>query len=99
MNLKKLKDTLNKIEDDKTLEKFYITDMMRGMEDPRAEIGIAFFDDEEEHSKLYDFLDEEGMKELKPMVNKLWQLSKEVVACSLNDESFESMTEREPDCE
>ena len=54
--LKQVKDALNKLPDE-LLDKYFITHCM-GLEDPEAQIGLVWFDDEENEDKL------RGMQEM-----------------------------------
>jgi len=94
-SLKDLKDALNKIDDDETLDNFYITHQM-WLEDGEAEIGLTFQCDEEDYDKHNKLLETEGMEVMSEFAKQITEDVKKVVICQIDEEKYDDYMEDAP---
>ncbi|MCJ7816323.1 MAG: hypothetical protein MUP55_00560 [Candidatus Aenigmarchaeota archaeon] len=87
VNLKELKDALNKLPDDR-LEHFYI---MHGMatEDPEPKLMLVFYDDEENWDKCREMYDLPETNVLVRFANELWHDAMKGMIGMLDSEKME----------
>ncbi len=94
INLKQLKEALNTLSDE-NLDKYEVTNMNTGdFEDPDNKVDVIFFADEEEHSKLLEIFELDGMKTVKKFVQDIVNDSRKVFAASIDDEYKEFLSEQ-----
>jgi len=95
ISLKKLKEALNKIDDDK-LKYFTATHQMSGFENPETKVGVVFFADEELHCELGEIFDKKEINVVKNFVEQIVTATKESVCAELDGDYLEYVSEKEP---
>jgi hypothetical protein len=94
VNLKQLKDALNKLPD-RNLEKFYA---MHGMcfEEPEAKLCVVFFDDEEKWDEHLKLLKTPEAKVIKEFVEAVWDDAKKAMICIIDPDKVDDYIDDTP---
>ena len=87
VNLKELKDALNKLPDDK-LESLYLTHDMC-TEEPQIRLDFVFYEDEEDYEKMQEIYGLPEFKVLNHFRDDVWDDAKKVMICKIDEDKMD----------